>query len=84
MLDQLRPTPYSNHPAVVLEADESAIKQMVSSGSDEIELAEDAMANQATGARQCRLNVGGGAVDRAVGLQAEEIGGRSSFTFMQT
>ena len=42
-----------------------------------VEPAKDAMAKQATGAQQCRINVGGGAVDRADDLQAEKIGEHS-------
>ena len=38
-----------------------------------IEPAKDAMANQATRAQQCRINVGGGTIDRADDLQAEKI-----------
>src|ERR1019366_4275466 len=40
----------------------------------EVEPAEDAMAKQATGAQQGRINFGGGAVDRADDLEAKEIG----------
>ena len=42
-----------------------------------VESAKDAMAKQATGAQQCRIDVGGGTVDRADDLQAEEIGEHS-------